>query len=615
MRVVCSHIDNDMEVEWTKTATAGDRSSYCHRTANLEIDECPHTDHEGNSGLTYTINSKDAHTFKCKYCDMEKTEGHTFDNNGVCTGCGYKHNGELRVISFDANGGTGTMESDNVVPGKEYALPECNFTAPEGKEFAGWLIGETLQQPGDSIDVNEDLTLTAKWVGCYRVVFDRGDLVGVTGEMEDVTVTEGKEYSLPSCRFTAPEGYVFSQWMVRIGEDGDYTPKKMGDKITAGPNATVHVMAEWSTSCNVTLLPGYEGAEDDPDVMQVPVNDSLKLPECGFTAPEGNRFKEWSVVVGEAQAVAKNPGDTITVTADTTVTAVWETAVSPGAQVFGHTLTLDGTIAMNTYMVLGDDIMAQPGNYQGEYWYDGKMVASTKVSEAEASEKEANGVAYTVHKFLVTSVAKDADAKVTFKIKRLSDDTYLDLISADGTTTIVGSEGLPYSIVDYLDDRIANSKDEKMVQLAKDMKAYHIYAKHYFAVINGGSTEPLPAIDGFVAETSLPDDCSYKAPNKTIPHYFKYKGTTLDLLSGTSFRYYFESEHPDELTITVDGEKVRPRMYRIDVTGDGERALCEKHGPLGYAKWVIEKSGKENLRYLMSAVYHYNQSANEYIAS
>ena len=42
-------------------------------------------------------------------------------------------------------------------------------------------------------------------------------------------------------------------------------------------------------------------------------------------------------------------------------------------------------------------------------------------------------------------------------------------------------------IVDYLDDRIANSKDDNMKKLAEDLKAYHVYAKHYFAVRDDGA--------------------------------------------------------------------------------------------------------------------------------
>ena len=50
------------------------------------------------------------------------------------------------------------------------------------------------------------------------------------------------------------------------------------------------------------------------------ISGEYTLPENGFTAPDGKQFKAWSVD-GKEKAV----GDKITVTADTTVKAVWET--------------------------------------------------------------------------------------------------------------------------------------------------------------------------------------------------------------------------------------------------------------------------------------------------
>ena len=50
------------------------------------------------------------------------------------------------------------------------------------------------------------------------------------------------------------------------------------------------------------------------------ISGEYTLPENGFTAPDGKQFKAWSV-----GGVEKAVGDKITVTADTTVTAVWET--------------------------------------------------------------------------------------------------------------------------------------------------------------------------------------------------------------------------------------------------------------------------------------------------
>ena len=56
------------------------------------------------------------------------------------------------------------------------------------------------------------------------------------------------------------------------------------------------------------------------------VSGNYTLPPNGFTAPAGKQFKAWSV-----GGVEKAVGDTITVNANTTVTAVWETVPA------GHT--------------------------------------------------------------------------------------------------------------------------------------------------------------------------------------------------------------------------------------------------------------------------------------
>lgn len=78
------------------------------------------------------------------------------------------------------------------------------------------------------------------------------------------------------------------------------------------------------TKCFVTFEAGNEGT-GSMVTMNVTIGETYTLPDCTFTTPEGKVFKEWSVVIGNSDAVAKNPGDEIEVTADTTVTAVWAT--------------------------------------------------------------------------------------------------------------------------------------------------------------------------------------------------------------------------------------------------------------------------------------------------
>ena len=65
----------------------------------------------------------------------------------------------LLTITFDPNGGTGTMQPMKVKSGEEFELPKCTFTPPEGKEFAGWLAetgkvypaGEIVSSVGSSV--------------------------------------------------------------------------------------------------------------------------------------------------------------------------------------------------------------------------------------------------------------------------------------------------------------------------------------------------------------------------------------------------------------------------------------------------------------------------------
>ena len=62
-------------------------------------------------------------------------------------------------ITFNANGGTGTMAAVTVVKNKSYTLPDCTFTAPAGKEFDKWDLGA----PGASVTITKDTVVTAQW--------------------------------------------------------------------------------------------------------------------------------------------------------------------------------------------------------------------------------------------------------------------------------------------------------------------------------------------------------------------------------------------------------------------------------------------------------------------
>ena len=66
-------------------------------------------------------------------------------------------------VTFDANGGSKTMESQNVKKGERYTLPANGFIAPKDKEFDGWMVGTEKKAVGDKITVNENTEVKAIW--------------------------------------------------------------------------------------------------------------------------------------------------------------------------------------------------------------------------------------------------------------------------------------------------------------------------------------------------------------------------------------------------------------------------------------------------------------------
>ena len=123
------------------------------------------------------------------------------------------------TISFDPNGGTGTMKPMRVKAGVGYTLPECTFTPPEGKEFAGWLaVNGNVYPAGHDVFSTYDQSLKATWkdkeVTEVTISFDPN---GGTGTMQPMKVKSGENFTLPECTFTPPEGKEFAGWLAENG--------------------------------------------------------------------------------------------------------------------------------------------------------------------------------------------------------------------------------------------------------------------------------------------------------------------------------------------------------------------------------------------------------------
>ena len=71
------------------------------------------------------------------------------------------------TVSYDANGGTGTIESVEVTAGESITVSDgTGLTAPEGKEFAGWAKTDSAQSATvtSPFTPDKDTVLYAVWV-------------------------------------------------------------------------------------------------------------------------------------------------------------------------------------------------------------------------------------------------------------------------------------------------------------------------------------------------------------------------------------------------------------------------------------------------------------------
>jgi len=209
------------------------------------------------------------------------------------------------TVTYDANGGTGSMADAYVVQGKTHTLRENTYTAPYTYAFKEWNVNGTAYKPGQAIVVNEDTVVKAVWVPGVQIHFDAN---GGTGIMDDVYVLDGTMYMPPECAFYAPENKYFVFWTY-------------SDNIIENPipiYGYTEFKAIWADKIPVTIDPN--GGSGWTEVEYVVNSYTLGTPDdYWFSAPEGTEFHAWSVDGTEYQ-----PGETITVVDATTVKAVWK---------------------------------------------------------------------------------------------------------------------------------------------------------------------------------------------------------------------------------------------------------------------------------------------------
>ena len=227
------------------------------------------------------------------------------------------------TITFDANGGsepedlpeevTTAMPAKKVLRGSEYSLPECEFIAPEGKQFKAWEIDGTEYPVNAPVTVTADITVKALWEDAppvpdeYTVRFNAN---GGGGTMADVTGVSGS-YTLPACGFTEPEGKQFKGWST--GADGSVIS---GTTYEVNSDTTFYAIWE-SKEYSVIVTDGKATIGAGSEISKAAQGTTITL--TANAAPDGKVFDKWVVESGNTTLEDANSETTTFIMPDSEV--------------------------------------------------------------------------------------------------------------------------------------------------------------------------------------------------------------------------------------------------------------------------------------------------------
>ena len=211
------------------------------------------------------------------------------------------------TITFDANGGsepedlpeevTTAMPAKKVLRGSEYSLPECEFIAPEGKQFKAWEIDGTEYPVNAPVTVTADITVKALWEDAPPAPAEFTITVKTDGNgtasASPAKAVAGEEITLTA---TPKEDYRFKEWQV-VSPAGLVITN---NKFTM-PDSNVEVKAIFEedappvpTEFTITVTSGGNGTASASHAKAV-AGTEIRLTA---TPKTGYHFKEWEVISG-----------------------------------------------------------------------------------------------------------------------------------------------------------------------------------------------------------------------------------------------------------------------------------------------------------------------------
>ena len=246
------------------------------------------------------------------------------------------------LLAFDNNGGSGAPDSALCYPSSgnncTYEIP-LGVPTRDGYEFLGWADSATATTidyiSGDTVTKSGYATLYATWSPIHTLSYNlNGGESAIVSQTchSDVSTTAACTIII-SDEDATRDGYVFLGWAET--ESATTASKQPGSSIDISADKTLY--AVWSPIRTLSFnLNG--GSSTISSQTCYPASDTTAA--CNVVIPNVGATKNDYVLIGWAESASatsayKQPGDTVAISADKTLYAVW----SP---VYTLTFNLDG---------------------------------------------------------------------------------------------------------------------------------------------------------------------------------------------------------------------------------------------------------------------------------
>ena len=220
-------------------------------------------------------------------------------------------------VTFNSNGGSGTMSEQIFTHGTSQKLSKNTFTR-NGYDFIEWTTNAdgtgTAYTNEQSISITENKTLYAKWKAKeYTLSFNAN---GGSGSMSNQVFTHGTSQKISANTFTR-EGYDFNGWNTNADGTGTSYTNKQNISITK----SMTLYAKWKIK-EYTVTFNANGGSGSMESQTFEYGKAQKLNTNSYTKT-GYNFTGWTTNA-DGTGTKYNNKQEISITSNITLYANWE---------------------------------------------------------------------------------------------------------------------------------------------------------------------------------------------------------------------------------------------------------------------------------------------------